>query len=185
MNIYTKTGDKGETSLFGGKRVPKNHERIEAYGTCDELNSFLGRVKDEIEQKCGIDFQLISEIQSCIFSIGAHLANEDTQSKFLPDLDNGLINSLEKRIDAIQNQLDPLKNFVLPGGCAEASMVHISRTVCRRAERKLIGFNEEVIPNLLFMIQVLNRTSDYLFVLARYVTKEYGGKEQKWIPANK
>jgi cob(I)alamin adenosyltransferase len=185
MKVYTKTGDKGETSLFGGKRVPKNNKRIEAYGTCDELIAFLGRSRDELPKILNSDNQLLHQIQSEVFSISAHLANEDPDSKFLPELSQSLIEKIENRIDDIQKELPVLKNFIIPGGCAESSMLHIARTVCRRAERMVVSLEANEVPQLPHMIMVLNRTSDYLFVLSRMVTKVCGGEEDIWLPIKK
>lgn len=185
MNIYTKTGDQGETSLFGGSRVPKDNLRIEAYGTCDELIAFIGRCRDELPKVLDSDNILLHQIQSEIFSIGAHLANEDAESKHLPALSEELVEQIERRIDDIQKDLPELKNFIIPGGCSSASMVHIARTVCRRAERRIVTLDAQDVKQMPHMIKVLNRASDYLFVLARMVVKVSGAEEEKWNPFNR
>jgi len=177
MKIYTKTGDKGETSLFGGKRVPKDHLRIEAYGTIDELNSFLGVVHDTIEN---IDQQrLIERVQNNLFSIGSLLANEGKISQYIPDLPEDEVKQLEIAMDDMDASLPPLTNFILPGGHTVVSFCHIARCVCRRAERRLVELDhsEAVNPKL---IEYLNRLSDYLFVLSRKISLDLGVEEVVW-----
>ena len=179
MKIYTKTGDKGETSLLGGKRVPKDHIRIEAYGTIDELNSFLGVVRDSIED---ISQQMILEsVQNNLFTIGSLLANEGKSSKYIPDLNPEAVLALEKAMDEMDATLSPLTNFILPGGHTIVSFCHIARCVCRRAERRLVELDhsESVDPKL---IEYLNRLSDYLFVLSRKISSDMGVEETIWKP---
>ena len=158
FKIYTKTGDKGETGLFGGKRLPKYHLRIEAYGTVDELNSYLGLVRDSLSEEASRDF--LKEIQDRLFTIGANLASDPDKSMDTPDL-------------------PPLKNFILPGGHPSVSYCHIARTVCRRAERQVVALaaNEPVEEILL---RYLNRLSDYLFVLSRKMAQDLGVAEVSW-----
>ncbi|MFQ5447548.1 MAG: cob(I)yrinic acid a,c-diamide adenosyltransferase [Saprospiraceae bacterium] len=177
FRIYTKTGDSGETALFGGRRLPKSHLRIEAYGTVDELNSYLGLVRDCTEDSTLR--QLLKDIQERLFSLGAHLATDPEKSTSPPDLSVSDIEILEKQIDEMENELPPLKNFILPGGHTTVSFCQIARCVCRRAERLVVALHlaEPVDP---ILIKYLNRLSDYLFVLARHFTKELGAEEVIW-----
>lgn len=179
MKIYTRTGDKGTTSLLGGSRVPKNHLRIEAYGTVDELNSWLGLLRDqEIAQTEGAD--LLKEIQDRLFTIGSNLAMEMEESKKkVPDLVEADIVVLERAMDQMNEYTPPLTSFVLPGGYAPASQAHVARTICRRAERAVISLDqEEHVADL--VIRYLNRLSDYLFTLARAWTHQAGAEESPW-----
>lgn len=180
MKIYTKTGDTGETSLLGGKRVPKSNLRIEAYGTVDELNAFIGLLKDqEVNYKRGT---LLLEIQDRLFTIGAVLASEPGKANIkIPDLTERDLEILEKEIDQMDALLPPLRNFVLPGGHQVVSFCHLARTVCRRAERCTTALSEiEIVDNII--IKYLNRLSDYLFVLGRLIAVELGVKEVTWKP---
>ncbi len=180
MKIYTKTGDTGMTSLFGGKRVSKAELRIDSYGTVDELNSYIGLLRDlEVNQKRK---PVLIEIQDRLFTIGSMLATEPGNDKVkIPVLAETDIQLLEKEIDAMDEALPPMRSFVLPGGNTAISFCHIARTVCRRAERIVIALNslEPVHP---LIIQYLNRLSDYLFVLSRKMTKEIGAEETPWKP---
>lgn len=179
MKIYTRTGDKGTTSLLGGSRVPKNHLRIEAYGTVDELNSWLGLLRDqEIAQTEGAD--LLKEIQDRLFTIGSNLAMEMEESKKkVPDLVEADIVVLERAMDQMNEYTPPLTSFVLPGGYSPASQAHVARTICRRAERAVISLDqEEHVADL--VIRYLNRLSDYLFTLARAWTHQAGAEESPW-----
>ncbi|MCB0806328.1 MAG: cob(I)yrinic acid a,c-diamide adenosyltransferase [Bacteroidales bacterium] len=178
--IYTKGGDKGETSLLGGTRVPKYHDRIEAYGTLDELNSFLGIIRD---QDIPLRFRdLIIEIQSNIFTAESHLAADRPESVAnLPAISEEDILKLEQEIDEMNTHLEPLKNFILPGGHPVVSYCHISRTICRRAERLTIKLAEKHAVDSL-IIKYLNRLSDYLFVLARRMAKTFDADEIAWKP---
>ncbi|MBC3541329.1 cob(I)yrinic acid a,c-diamide adenosyltransferase [Rufibacter sediminis] len=181
MKIYTKTGDKGETSLIGGTRVKKSHLRIEAYGTVDELNSFLGVVRDqEVNQKRQ---QLFSEIQDRLFTIGSTLATDPVKEGKVqtPDLHQSDIQLLEDQMDLLDAELPPLRNFILPGGHPAVSFCHVARTVCRRAERLVIALQEESHVDAL-VVQYLNRLSDFLFVLSRAIGFELGVKEITWKP---
>lgn len=183
MKIYTKTGDKGETSLIGGTRVPKHHIRIEAYGTIDELNSYIGLVRDHITDKN--TFELLIGIQENLFEIGALLASDPERSKMkLPTIQEHSVSTLEQSIDQMNNSLPELKTFILPGGHPSVSFCHIARCVCRRAERKVIKLSENSKVDDL-IIKYLNRLSDYLFVLARIISKDVQAQEIPWKPALK
>jgi cob(I)alamin adenosyltransferase len=180
MKIYTKTGDNGTTSLVGGTRLSKAHIRIEAYGTVDELNAYLGLLRDQPVN--APRRELLKEIQDRLFTIGSHLASESDQTrKRLPDLHEADIELLEKEMDQLDAQLPPLRAFVLPGGHASVSFGHVARTVCRRAERAVIHLHEQE-PVEEIIIRYLNRLSDYLFMLCRGMTQELGVEEVTWQP---
>ena len=165
MKIYTKTGDSGTTSLLGGARVSKAHVRIEAYGTVDELNSYIGLLGDQLVNDSRKSF--LKSIQDRLFTLGAELATEPGKDKIVkPDLYETDIEKLEKAIDEMNDSLAQLKSFVLPGGHQSVSFCHIARCVCRRAERITIALNEDQPVDVL-TIKYLNRLSDYLFVLGR------------------
>ena len=180
--IYTKTGDKGTTSLIGGTKVSKAHLRIEAYGTVDELNSYIGLCKDLlIDQGSKTTLQ---EIQDRLFTIGSSLACDPAKEAKLkiPDLEETDVTFLENEIDRMNESIPPMKNFILPGGHPTVSHLHIARCVCRRAERccvRLIAEHEEVGS---IVIKYLNRLSDYLFVLARYSCHLLKAEEIHWKP---
>jgi cob(I)alamin adenosyltransferase len=179
FKIYTKTGDKGETSLIGGTRVPKYHERIEAYGTLDELNSFIGLIRDQdIDQDTK---SILIEIQDRLFTAESLLAvdPEHPPLRKLPELNEDDIVFLEKEMDKMNEELPPISNFVLPGGHPAVSYCHIARTVCRRAERITIKLRENYQVHDL-VIKYLNRLSDYLFVLSRKLTKDFNVDEIPW-----
>ena len=182
FKIYTKTGDKGGTSLIGGVRVSKSHIRIESYGTVDELNSYLGMVADMCPQE-PIKEQ-IREIQDRLFTIGSALAtNPDKEVKMkLPDLHDADAEWLEQRIDEMNEVLPEMRSFILPGGNLASSTCHVARCVCRRAERICVSMQEqdEFIPPLI--LQYLNRLSDYLFVLSRYISHINNAGEVPWRP---
>ena len=179
MKIYTKTGDKGETGLFGGSRVSKADLRVEAYGTVDELNSVLAVVIEHVGHK-NLPMDGLLNVQDMLFRIGSHLASLDNpKSEFLPELNPLEIESLEKEIDNLTNELPPLKNFILPGGCLGNAYCHMARSICRRAERRVVGLNSTQ-DSVGFIIQYLNRLSDYLFVLSRKIAKDQGVEERKW-----
>lgn len=180
MKIYTKKGDSGKTSLIGGTRVPKNHAKIEAYGTIDELNSWMGLVKEGSKQNELHSF--IENIQVQLFNIAALLAEDKEASKMqLPSLEAVEVEALEKSIDAMSAVLPPLKNFVLPGGSVENANAHVARCVCRRAERLVVALNElESVDPLI--LQYLNRLSDWLFVFARYMSFSQNKPEILWRP---
>jgi cob(I)alamin adenosyltransferase len=180
MKIYTKTGDKGLTSLIGGTRVPKHHLRIESYGTVDELNSYIGLIGDQNISEH--DKDILKHIQDRLFTIGASLAADPEKSKMvIPDLKDEDIELLEHEMDIIDEQLPPLKHFILPGGSNTISFCHIARCVCRRAERVTVHLAEESPVDEKVNIY-LNRLSDYLFTLARKIGDEQSIPENKWIP---
>lgn len=180
MKIYTKTGDKGTTSLVGGTRVSKTELRIEAYGTVDELNSHIGLVRDQAVNENRKD--ILKEIQDRLFTIGSILASEPEQSKKrLPDLLESDIELLENEMDEMDKELEPIRYFILPGGHQSISYGHLARTVCRRTERITIKLSEETEVNSL-VIRYLNRLSDYLFVLCRVMAKELNIEEITWKP---
>jgi cob(I)alamin adenosyltransferase len=177
MKIYTKTGDKGQTSLYGGQRLSKNDIRIEAYGTVDELNSYIGWIKAlDLQHE---DDDLMKEVQDQLFSIGSHLASDPKGDLPLPDINMDVVTAMEHSIDRMNDELPRLKSFILPGGSTSSSLVHVGRTVCRRAERRVVGLAEvqKVNDNI---IVFLNRLSDYLFVFARYVLLKEGKQEVPW-----
>lgn len=181
MKIYTKGGDKGETGLFGGERVPKDFERIEAYGTIDELNSYIGLAVLEIKD---IEIRILLEkIQNYLFVLGSDLSTPDNEknSKFnIPRITEEYIGILEKDIDYFDSRNDELKNFIIPGGDKGSVKLHVCRTICRRAERRVVTLSkkENIGDNILIF---LNRLSDLFFVLARYQNKISGIEDTKWI----
>lgn len=180
MKIYTKKGDKGKTSLIGGTRVPKYHIRIEAYGTVDELNSYVGLIRDHIVGKKEED--ILKEIQDRLFTLGSLLASDPEKSRMkLPELKESDVELLENEMDRMNESLPELTHFVLPGGHPIASYCHLARCVCRRAERLSVHLNDEE-PVEPLVITYLNRLSDYFFVLARLQTLVNKGVEYKWIP---
>jgi cob(I)alamin adenosyltransferase len=186
MKIYTKTGDRGETSLFGGGRVKKNDARVSAYGEVDELNSFVGVLISQIEMDAPDAPQpekeairmLLKATQNRLFDLGAELAVGD--ENFLQKLSRRIalsdIEALESEIDRMQTSLKPLKNFILPGGCATAAHAHVCRSVSRRAERAMLA-SPSTAP---LLIAYINRLSDYFFVLARYLNHLSGTAEPEW-----
>ena len=189
FKIYTKTGDKGETSLYGGTRVSKAAARVESYGTLDELNAFIGLAKAEIS-----DEKVLSQLQKIqfdLFTVGSEAATP-TDKLILANGKNRLdlmisekeILELEHWMDDLDAELEPLQFFILPSGGKAAASIHVCRTVCRRAERAMVYLNEteEVRPEL---IKYLNRLSDYLFILARYISKISGEKEDYWNPSER
>jgi len=187
MKIYTKTGDSGTTALFGGTRVPKDHIRIESYGTVDELNSYIGLIRDqEIDSHYK---KILIEIQDRLFTVGAILAtppekevkkNGELRLKNLGIIDSD-IELIENEIDTMEESLPPMTHFVLPGGHTTVSYCHIARCVCRRAERLAVHLDHNE-PITEIVIMYLNRLSDYLFVLARKLSKDLKAEEVKWIP---
>lgn len=202
MKVYTKTGDKGTTALLGGTRVPKNHLKIEAYGTIDELNSWLGKVRSELQHfvagsTASSDtmasasgsshsaswqasvLQNLKRIQAELFLLGSHIAcvSDEHRKKFqLADFSTDLITALEQDIDLMDQTLPTLKNFILPGGHVAAASTHVARTVCRRAERLIFGLEEHDPVWLAY----INRLSDYCFVLARYINFQSQMTETLW-----
>ena len=187
MKLYTKTGDTGETSLFGGTRVKKSHTRIEAYGTIDELNAYVGYLKDQdTHQSSPTRKQFLLTIQNFLFVIGAHLATPiQKKNMSLPPLPGSEdCTHLEEAIDQIEKQVGPMRHFILPGGHPSISIAHIARCVCRRAERRIISLSEEeeekpVDPKIVIYI---NRLSDYFFMLTRLLAQELHVTEQPWLP---
>ncbi|WP_066758438.1 cob(I)yrinic acid a,c-diamide adenosyltransferase [Crocinitomix algicola] len=180
MKVYTKKGDQGKTGLIGGTRVPKSSIRIESYGTVDELNSYLGLLRDKaIDEKSKED---IIYIQDRLFTIGSWLATDPEKGKMeLPALFEEDIKFLEEEIDRMDESIEPMRFFVLPGGHETVSFCHIARCVCRRAERLVTALNEESEINSLIM-PYLNRLSDYLFVYGRFLTVKLGAEEIPWKP---
>ncbi|MEZ4916338.1 MAG: cob(I)yrinic acid a,c-diamide adenosyltransferase [Chitinophagales bacterium] len=179
MKIYTKTGDLGETSLYGGKRMSKANIKIDAYGTVDELNAHIGLVKDV----CGeIQHDILLKIQENLFVIGAFLATPaDKENKFFENVNEKDIEVLEKQIDLMNESLKPLTKFILPGGHQYVSYCHITRTVCRRAERIVVDLSSVENVNLL-IVKYLNRLSDYIFVLSRFLASKLNVSEIEWLP---
>jgi cob(I)alamin adenosyltransferase len=180
MKIYTKTGDQGTTALFGGKRVSKADLRIDSYGTVDELNSYVGLLRDldvNLKRKT-----FLVEIQDRLFTIGSILATDPANKKVkIPALQEEDIQLLENEIDSMETGLIPMRVFVLPGGHTSVSFGHIARTVCRRAERLVVTLDQQEKVDAL-VIKYLNRLSDYLFVLCRKMANELGAEETPWKP---
>lgn len=177
--VYTKTGDKGTTSLVGGNRVPKTHIRLEAYGTVDELNSHLGLLNTYLQDEA--DSHFISSIQHKLFTIGSHLATdqEKTELKAASILTQEDVERIEQEIDRLDEQLPELRAFILPGGSRGAAVCHVCRTVCRRAERRILALSETctISPEVLAFV---NRLSDYLFVLSRKINFDEQNNEIFW-----
>ena len=185
MKIYTKTGDRGETGLFGGGRVPKDHVRVDAYGEVDELNSTLGLVVLQLEAAGLGDFGL-RQVQADLFTLGANLATpapEDggRENAYIPALDAARTEALERAIDAADRELEPLTSFILPGGSPAGAMLHLARTVCRRAERRVVALSHEATVREEY-IMYLNRLSDLLFTLARLANRRSGVLDSPWVP---
>lgn len=177
MKIYTKTGDQGTTSLYGGTRISKSDSRITAYGNIDELNSFIGLLMNFVPARTA---QLLLKVQNELFVQGSHLAAGNDHDYKLPEFNPTLTNELETAIDKMNEELNPLKHFILPGGSESISYTHVCRTVTRRAERGVVGLSlEEKVPNEIIVF--LNRLSDYFFVLARYLAKIEQVDEIKWL----
>jgi cob(I)alamin adenosyltransferase len=182
FKIYTKTGDKGKTSLIGGTKVPKSHIRIESYGTIDELNSFIGLVSDQLQE---LEIKaFLKAVQDRLFTIGSSLACDPDKEPLMkiPDLKEEDIQQLEQSIDAMNVILPEMKNFILPTGHPAVSTTHIARCVCRRAERICVNMHEQEMFVEPLVIKYLNRLSDYLFVLARYIGHLLQVPEVAWKP---
>lgn len=178
FKIYTKTGDQGETSLFGGQRLPKDHIRIEAYGTVDELNANIGMVYDSITDESSKI--TLKAVQDRLFTIGSILATASDQPSPVLDIHSEDVEVLEKAIDKMEATLPALKHFILPGGHPTISHCHLARCVCRRAERRVISLaHESAVPDIL--LKYLNRLSDYLFVLGRYQGSLLNIEEHIWV----
>jgi cob(I)alamin adenosyltransferase len=182
MKIYTKTGDKGTTSLIGGTKISKAHIRIETYGTVDELNSWIGLVNDQLKHKHSN--KILKEIQDRLFTIGSSLAcDPEKEPKLkLPDLNETDIELLEKEIDRMNEKMPPMNSFILPGGHVAVSSAHVARCVCRRCERLCVSLQEQKMFVDPLIIKYLNRLSDYLFVLARFIGQKLKAKEIPWKP---
>jgi cob(I)alamin adenosyltransferase len=178
VKIYTKTGDKGTTSLLSGTRVSKADMRLDAYGTLDELNSWLGVLAAELPTN---SFPLLTKIQSELFSMGSYLALEGEATFPMPKLDPDLVNALERQIDSWNEQLTELKNFILPSGSKASSMAQVARTITRRAERRVVALANEVEVKEEIPV-FLNRLSDFFFVLARFILHKEGLEERIWTP---
>jgi cob(I)alamin adenosyltransferase len=179
MKIYTKGGDKGETSLFGGRRIYKDNIRIEAYGTVDELNSFIGLLAASLTDQDDIQFLL--NTQSVLFNCGSLLAADPLKEFNMPKVKESDIIAIENSIDNMTSQLKPLKTFILPGGSVEISYAHLCRTICRRAERRVISLSKEETVDPI-IIKYLNRLSDFFFTLSRKIAKDQGHPDIPWIP---
>lgn len=182
MKIYTKGGDKGMTSLFGGKRLSKDDLRIEAYGTIDELNSFIGLLMAKTNPVLYPD--VLSSIQNRLFDIGSHLASDPEKTVLSSQVQDEDITMLEEAMDAMDKELLPLRSFILPGGSETIALAHVCRTVCRRAERRVVSLSGEGNVEEAVLV-FLNRLSDFFFVLARYVAFKEGVDEVKWDSKNK
>jgi cob(I)alamin adenosyltransferase len=194
MKIYTRTGDRGETSLVEGTRVSKAHPRLSAYGTVDELNAFLGVALSTLRQtketkaiesdKCFKMEQHLEKLQHRLFNLGSLLAcSDENLLKTLPSLQEQWVTDLEEDVDQLTSQLPPLRQFILPGGGLLAAHLHVARTLCRRAEREVVALvevNEKALPNEGLVIQFLNRLSDYLFVLSRFANHSEGYEDIFW-----
>ncbi len=177
FKIYTKTGDKGETSLFGGARLPKSHLRIEAYGTVDELNSYVGLVRDCLTEAATRN--VLKNIQDRLFDLGSNLAVDPSKKMQVPEIQELDIELLEQEMDKMDETLEPLKNFILPGGHTTISFCHLARTVCRRAERNVVALSmQDEVDEIL--VRYLNRLSDYFFMLARKIAADWKVEEVAW-----
>ena len=178
MKIYTKTGDHGDTSLFSGGRVPKHHQRVQAYGAVDELNAILGVVRSA-KPSPQTDIWL-EAVQRQLFHLGADLATPlEAKSKWTVRVQPSQVQWLEDTIDQMTAELEPLKHFILPGGTVAAAQLHVARTVCRRAERAIAALQQES-PIGDCVLAYVNRLSDWLFTLARFENKQAGESESKW-----
>ncbi len=183
MKIYTRTGDKGSTGLFGGDRVSKDHLRIEAYGTVDETNSMIGLGRSFLPNEGYNEIEeMLHRIQSELFVLGADLATPISAKVNVPRIEAEQIERLENHIDELEADLPPLKHFILPGGAQAASAIHAARTICRRAERRTVSLQQEDELNEQAAIY-LNRLSDLLFVMARWLNHRAGIEEEAWKPA--
>lgn len=181
--IYTRTGDDGTTSLFGGDRVGKDTPRIRAYGTVDEVNSVVGVARSHLRGEPGADRldPVLSELQEELFVLGADLATPMDAKPIVPRIQEEHVDSVEERIDTFDEDLDPLKQFILPGGTPAGATLHSARTVCRRAERLLVQTSSSTALNEQALVY-MNRLSDLFFVLARWANKQAGVREDRWSP---
>jgi len=178
MKVYTKKGDLGKTSIIGEKNLSKDNIRIESYGTIDELNSFIGLLRSCDSKSFKKNKEELIFIQNTLFSIGASLATKNTKSNIVFDLDD--IKSLENFIDQMDSHLPPLTSFILPGGDVWTGYAQVCRSICRRAERRIISLQHEIDVNH-FIVPFINRLSDYFFVLARYISQINKTEEIKWV----
>jgi cob(I)alamin adenosyltransferase len=181
LKIYTRTGDEGDTALFGGGRVAKDHPRVEAYGDVDELNAALGLARS-IEMMPRVD-EVLVPVQRDLFAIGALLATPDhdkmREQLHKARIDDERIAELERAIDDCEQELEPLRSFILPGGTPKSAALHVARTICRRAERRVVALAHETeLPHL--VVQYINRLSDLLFMLARVANRRAGAGEVTW-----
>ena len=183
MKIYTRTGDAGDTALFGGDRVPKHHPRIEAYGTVDETNTFIGLARAHFAGAPGhaVLDPILARLQSELFTLGADLATPAGARATVPRVTEAHAQALEADIDRLEADLPPLSFFILPGGTAAAAALHTARTVCRRAERRTVEL-AAAEPTNAHAVVYLNRLSDFLFVAARWVNRQAGVEEMRWTP---
>ncbi len=179
FKIYTKKGDKGFSGLFGGSKVEKDDIRVEAYGTVDELNAHIGLLADMLDNE-SLKGDL-GRIQYNLFNLGSHLASTPEMSDQLPAIEKNLVHWMEEQMDRMDESLPDLKNFILPGGHPVVSQCHIVRTVCRRAERRVISAKDS-LNDPADIIKLLNRLSDYFFMLSRWINKEFGVEEKLWKP---
>ena len=186
MKIYTKSGDAGETSLWGGNRVKKSHPRVNAYGTLDEANSMIGLALSFLPASQSLILERLNRVQNELFVVGSELATQAGTKSTIILIEEDAVKRLEAEIDEMEATLDPLQNFILPSGSSSGSALHLARTVIRRAERDCVDLRfthgEDIRPQVIFY---LNRLSDYLFVMARFVNKALGQPETKWIAPKK
>lgn len=180
FKIYTKTGDLGETALFGGRRVSKSHLRVDAYGTVDELNAFIGLLRDQCSSFTSVQ-SVLGIVQHRLFTVGAHLASDPDKALPAPGISPEDVQLLEQEMDHMDAGLPPLRNFILPGGHPVVSAAHVCRTVCRRAERLVVALYEQDAQRVdALVLQYLNRLSDYFFLLSRYLSQQLGAAEVLW-----
>jgi cob(I)alamin adenosyltransferase len=182
MKIYTKTGDLGETALYGGTRVKKSHPRVNAYGTLDEANSILGLALSHLPEREYVIFERLTRVQNELFQVGAELATVEGKKNSCPLVSEVEIAMLEKEIDEMELSLAPLRNFILPGGASCGAALHLARTVVRRAERDCVELMQ-ADPLRPEVVRYLNRLSDYLFVSARFVNHVMQKSETPWVPS--
>ena len=180
MKIYTRTGDKGETALYGGKKVSKTHARIKAFGSVDELNAFLGLASAE-EAVPDLIATILTKTQSDLFHLGAELATPEDKEAGIAAVGESDIVQMERWIDEMESRLKPLKTFILPGGGKLSASLHVARTVCRRAERKIVALSETAKLRS-EVVQYTNRLGDLLFVMARYANLKAGLEDRLWNP---
>lgn len=184
MKIYTRTGDQGSTALFGGERIPKTHARIAAYGTVDETNSIIGLARASLlrrDETAAVD-RVLADVQRDLFVLGADLATPEESRAKAPRISSEHVEKLENEIDMLEKDLEPLKQFILPGGSPAGAGLHVARTVCRRAERLVLEAAAKAVVSELAAVY-LNRLSDLLFVAARWTNMREGFREDEWNPA--